>query len=133
MLKALAGIELFQGMGLNALRSLLAELSWVSLTAGEQLIRQDEDGDALYVLLNGRLRVTFTRDDGREYGIVEIGRGECVGEMSVLTGQLTTANVYAIRDSNLIRLSKAAFHRFKEQHPAVLEQINRLIVRRIKN
>jgi predicted acylesterase/phospholipase RssA/CheY-like chemotaxis protein/CRP-like cAMP-binding protein len=131
ILEALAATSIFEGMDHALLRPLANEMSMVTLTGGKPLIRQGEYGTAIYVLLSGRLNVSATGEDGEEQSIAEIGRGEVVGEISILTGGLTTANVTAIRDSNLIQISKAVFGRFKDEHPAVLENVNRVLINRI--
>jgi CRP-like cAMP-binding protein len=53
---------------------------------GATLFNQGDEGDSLYVLIHGRLSVSVMTDDGRERVVAEIGRGEVVGEMAVLTG-----------------------------------------------
>ena len=100
------------------------------LKAGETLFNAGDDGDALYVVAFGRLRAVLR--DGAEGGQVlgEIGRGESVGEMALLTGAPRSATVVAIRDTELVKLSKESFERMVERQPQVMLAITRLIISR---
>jgi predicted acylesterase/phospholipase RssA len=64
--------------------------------------------------------------------IAELGRGESVGEMSLLTGERRSARVEAIRDSVLLALSRSAFSQVVERHPPVMMQLARQLVERLK-
>ncbi len=132
IMKVLASTDLFRGLDETALRALAEEVEWVFLPGGERLIRQGDPGDALYVALDGRLRVMIRQEDGQDTTVGEIGRGECVGEMAILTEETRSASVYAIRDSNLVKLSTEAFNRFKQQYPLILEEIVQLLIRRLR-
>jgi len=131
-LKVLASIDLFRGLDETALRALALEVEGMFLPGGERLIRQGDPGDALYVVLNGRLRVTIRQADGQDTPVGEVGRGESVGEMAILAEETRSASVYAIRDSNLLKLSTEAFNRFKQRYPHILEEIIQLLIRRLR-
>ena len=60
----------------------------------------------------------------------EIGRGESVGEMALLTGARRSASVAAIRDTELVKLSKESFERMVERQPQIMLAITRLIINR---
>jgi len=62
----------------------------------------------------------------------EIGRGEVVGEMALLTGAPRSATVVAVRDSLLVRLSRAAFERVVERCPRVMLLVTRRLVERLQ-
>jgi predicted acylesterase/phospholipase RssA/CRP-like cAMP-binding protein len=100
-----------------------------ALQGGDTLFREGEAGDALYVLIKGRLRVLVAGPAGDTL-VAEIGRGEVVGEMALLTGAPRSATVVAVRDSQLVRLSQAAFERIATKCPAaMLVVMRRLVVR----
>lgn len=131
VLEALSGTALFKGIKKEALHPLLSDLSWITLSSGQHLIQQGQYSTAIYVLLSGRLSVSH--NNSSEHTIAEIGRGEVVGEISLFTDRTATANITAIRDSNLIQIPKDIFNRFKETHPVVLENINHLLIQHINN
>jgi len=79
--------ELFGDLDEAALRAIEARLAWVPLAGGATLFREGDGGDDVYIVVNGRLRVTTTDRDGRERVLEEIGRGAAVGELALLTGE----------------------------------------------
>ncbi|HLU09829.1 MAG TPA: cyclic nucleotide-binding and patatin-like phospholipase domain-containing protein [Oceanobacillus sp.] len=106
-----------------------AEMEWVFLRQGETLFKQGEEGDSLYVVANGRLRVVV---GDSETVVMELGSGDTVGEMGVVSGETRSATVYALRDSELCRLSKAGFQRLAEKHSPVMAQIALQMVERVR-
>ncbi len=115
-LSRLASVRLFTGLDPDVLRDLTAELEWEYIPGGETLFRQGEVGGCLYAVLSGRLRVSAERSAEGEQVIGEVARGETVGELAVLTGDARSATVRAIRDTELVKLSKDAFDRLLVQH-----------------
>jgi predicted acylesterase/phospholipase RssA len=86
----------------------------------------------LYVLISGRLQVVTADQTGHEQVIGEIGPGESVGEMHLLTGEARSATVYSIRDSELVQLSKASFDRLVAKHPHIMEHIAQQVIKRLQ-
>ena len=128
----LSSTSLLRGLDEVALRAIATELECVYLSGGETLMREGELGDSLYILLNGRLRITATRPGKEEAVINEIGPGETVGEMAILTGEPRAATVRAIRDCALVKFSKAAFEHLVERYPKTMMQLAGLIVLRFQ-
>jgi len=97
---------------------------------GEFLVRQGDPADAMYLVTNGRLQVLGIAADGAETRIGEIGRGEVVGEMALITREPRTASVQAVRDTQLLRLPADAFTRLVSEHPEALRRVSGTIVAR---
>lgn len=97
---------------------------------GERLFRQGDAGDAVYVVINGRLRAAHENPDGTQSPVGEIGRGEIIGEQAIITGEPRGASVYALRDSVLVRVSAEAFHVLIEQEATVLLNVTRTVIAR---
>lgn len=97
---------------------------------GEFLVRQGDPADAMYLVTGGRLQVTGTGKEGIETHIGEIGKGEVVGEMALITREPRTANVQAVRDTQLLRLSADSFTRLVSDHPEALRRVSGTIVAR---
>jgi len=115
------------------IRRELAEVTeFEELLAGQTLMRQgDAPGDA-YIVMSGRLRVTIKGEDGAEKVINEVGRGETVGEMALLTDEPRSATLFAVRDSILARLPRASFMRLFEHHPRFASSLNRSVIERLQ-
>ena len=126
------GARLFSGLDPDARAALEAETEWTRLDGGAVLFREGDAGDSVYVLVTGRLSVFVRSPSGEDALVAEIGRGESVGEMALLTGAPRSATVVAMRDSVLIRLSRAAFERILERSPRVILAVTRRLVERLQ-
>lgn len=112
---------------------LLPLLEWRHLQAGEVLFRQGEAGDDLFLVVSGRLRATRIGGAGEVLAVGEIMRGQSVGEMALLTGEARDASIVAIRDSVLVRLSRAAYEDIVDRHPHLAIGVTRLMIDRLKS
>jgi len=131
LLSTLASFELLATIDRPVLEQLGPSLQWLTLRAGELLLAQGEPGDCLYLVVHGRLRATVEDPRrGRDRVIGEVGRGETVGEMALLTGAPRSASIRAVRDTTLIRISREAFDRLVEHHPGSMLRVARLIIER---
>lgn len=128
-----AASPLFKGFDRAALRRLPARCTRVNVRAGDTVIAQGEAGDALYVVAYGRLRAVLADGSGGERVLGEIGRGETVGEMAVLTGEPRAAGVIAIRDSELIRIDRDEFDGLTAEHPQMMLELIRVLIARYHN
>lgn len=111
---------MFQDLSYEALRDLEAELEPMLCPSGERLIEEGEDSDCIYIIVSGRLRVSDPHAPGGYRVISELGRGQAVGEMGVLTGRKRAATVTAMRDTLVARLSAEAFKRLLRRHPEAM-------------
>jgi predicted acylesterase/phospholipase RssA/CRP-like cAMP-binding protein len=100
------------------LADLESELEPVTLRGGAVLMRAGERDDTVYVVVSGRLRVVAGMLEQTERVLSELGPGETIGEMALITGEPRSADVYAIRDTQLARLSKQAIERLLVRHPS---------------
>jgi NTE family protein len=114
-----------------AIESVRRRVRWIQLAGGDALMRQGDPGDALYLLVSGRLRVTI-EEDGQARVVRELSRGEIIGEMSLIADAPRSATVVAIRDSVLVRLGKEDFEHLQAQSPAVTLALTRQIVERLR-
>jgi len=123
--------ELYPDLDDTFLREAHEGFELVHVAGGEVLVRHGEPSDALYILMRGRLVATRQDASGDTVRLGEIGRGEIIGEMSVLTGGTRTATVAGLRDSQLIRISNEVFLRFMQHHPSVMRQFVQVLIDRL--
>jgi predicted acylesterase/phospholipase RssA/CRP-like cAMP-binding protein len=95
---------------------------------GEVIMREGDAPDGMYVVASGRLQVVLTRDDGNESVVNEIGRGDLVGEMALLTDRPRSATITALRDSHLLFLSTDAYGRVVHAHPEALRVMSSALI-----
>lgn len=123
----LGATGLFGGLDAPTLDAVVGALDPVRVRGREQVFAQGDGGDAAYVVLSGRLRVEKHAGNGDATVIREVGRGELVGELSLLTGAPRTATLRAVRDSELGRLPRDRFDRLLREHPALAIEITRML------
>jgi predicted acylesterase/phospholipase RssA/CRP-like cAMP-binding protein len=122
--------SLLRDLDPGVFNELAAQVEPLSLKGGEILFRAGEAGDSMYVVVAGRLRISSDGINGTGEAIREIGRGECVGELALVTGMPRSATVRAIRDTELASLSRAAFHNALQRHPQFAGPLLRQIAER---
>jgi predicted acylesterase/phospholipase RssA/CRP-like cAMP-binding protein len=120
--------RLFGPLDETMLKFVEDRVEWVRLHAGETLFAAGDIGEELYFVLGGRLRAVAS--DGRTLN--EMTRGESIGEIALLTGDPRTATVVAVRDSDLVRISRRAFDEIVEKYPRVMQTIARIVIQRLR-
>jgi NTE family protein/lysophospholipid hydrolase len=131
MIQAL--IALFGDLDAGALTDLEKELEWVRLRGGETLFREGDHGYDVYIIVNGRLRASVTDGEGHVRVLEEVGRGSAIGELALLTGEPRAATITAVRDSDLLKLSRSSFDTLLVRHPRAMMQIARAAAIRLRH
>ncbi len=106
--------------------------SWVHLNRGETLFSEGDEADGLYILVHGFLHIVVKNPDGAVRVVGSVYRGEIVGEMAILSGEKRTAAVCAVRDCDLVRLTKADFLEINKAYPEFSLTIMRTLVKRLR-
>jgi NTE family protein len=128
-------VERYFGLDLADAPALHPLLEPIEVAGGEWLFRQDSPGDAMYLLVRGRLRVwrDLPAEAGQEDVLLgEVAPGECVGEAGLMTGQDRSAGVRAIRDSLLVRVDRAAFALLAEHNAALVLRLAAVVAERMR-
>ncbi len=131
-LPVLAGMDLFSDLAPSELELLAGKMEFISLSQGQFLIRQDDSGDSLYVILEGRFLVTRRNDQGVEIELNRLDRGNCVGEIALVTGERRSASVGAECDAIVARLGRDALEHARRAAPQVALRLSRILVERLQ-
>src|SRR3954462_12379506 len=111
---------------------LAASAQQVTVHAGDWLFRQGEPGDALYVVLTGRLEIVI--EGPLETKVIRVlGRGDSVGELALLTESPRSASVRARRDSELLLVTREHFARGLERKPECATALPRVLGRQLRD
>ncbi len=103
-------VSIFAHLGDAELEGLERLLESREAAAEAVVVGQEERGDALFVLVRGRVKVVLYGESGREIILRVFGRpGDFFGEMSLLDGQPRSASIVAAEPSSLLVLSREAF------------------------
>ncbi|PNS20802.1 Lysophospholipase NTE1 [Sphaceloma murrayae] len=107
-------------------------LEWVQVNAGQVIYHEKEDSDAIYIVLNGRLRAIQESEEGNMKVIGEYGQGDSVGELEVLTESTRPGTLHAIRDTELAKFPKSLFNSLALEHPGITIKISKIIANRMR-
>ena len=80
-----------------------------AVEAGQTVVHQGEEGDALFLIEEGQAEVRATGEDGTVAMIATLGPGHYFGEIALVTGGPRTADVVAITPLTLLRLDRAGY------------------------
>ncbi len=124
----LRGFPLLEDVSDEALKKLLSEANWFGLPGGMLLKRDGGENDqAVFLVITGSLGVFAEDEHGKRRFVAHVPAGETVGEMSLISGSSEhTAQLVAMRDSELLRVPAAAFDALIGRHPRVMLNMMRV-------
>jgi CRP/FNR family cyclic AMP-dependent transcriptional regulator len=102
-------VSLFHNIEREELERLASLLTQREVPRDSPVVRQDEPGDSMFIIVRGRMKVTLIGDGSREVILTFLKAGEFFGEMSLLDDLPRSANVVALEDSTVLMLSREAF------------------------
>lgn len=109
-------VKILAGFTDEELQRILDLLEVVTVSQWAYVVRKGEHGDAMFMVLQGELRVRLMID-GRESILTTLGAGDLFGEISLFDQGPRSADVLANLDSLLIKVSSAAFEKLMAQAP----------------
>jgi CRP/FNR family transcriptional regulator, cyclic AMP receptor protein len=98
---------------------------------GVALFREGDDAGAVYVVLEGWVKITVFGPEGREVLLALRGAGDLIGELSVLGDEGRSATVTAADEVDTIAVPGAAFRAWAERHPRIALALLRLSTERL--
>lgn len=118
-LEALRSVPLFASLDDNAATELRDLLTVNTVTGGTPLFRTGDQGDVMYLIESGRVRISVHDNDGHEVPLAEFAGGDFFGEMALLDGKPRAADATVIEDARLAMLSREDFTSFVRRNPDV--------------
>jgi NTE family protein/lysophospholipid hydrolase len=112
--------------------ALCGRMTRLELAAGETLFERGDGGDALYLVIDGRLQAHVVSAEGSPARSTAFGPGETVGEMQLLIGGQREARVRAVSATRLAQLAKPAFDELAAAAPELVVMLGELIRRTLR-
>src|SRR3712207_4753596 len=106
---ALGGLDLFHGLPADDLARLNDQLRRQSFRAGTPVVNEDQPGEAVYIVLDGSVKIQVAKSDGSEVILAILGRGELVGEMSVVDSLGRSASAVTLEPTTVLWMDRASF------------------------
>ncbi len=118
----LKSIDVFAGLGDDALNTIATLASEVSVPAGKDLVREGDYSYQLLAIEEGTAKV----ERGGEH-LADLGPGDIIGEMGVLEKAQRNATVTATSSMVLVCMDRWDVKRLGKQAPTVMEQLKALV------
>ena len=131
LVELLSETDYFKKLPVKLLREIESLMQWQYLPDNEILMNQGDRGDSMYVVLNGRLMYYSKNEEGEVISKGFLGRGDIIGEVSLLTGEKRMASVVAYRESEVIRFSNTSLKRYMLRFPKLAPSIARVVAQRL--
>ena len=128
-------IAVFKEIHVSELAAVGSMVEEVSHSAGVEIFREGEPGDALYLIVEGEVSVSKGRsvngNPGKE--IARIGSGEYFGEMALLEDAPRSATIQTVSPSRFLVLQKSDFIQIVQEYPQIALHICRVLCVRMRN
>ena len=128
-----AEARLFTGLEAQVQAAIASEMRPVSFTAGQVLFSRGDEGRELYLVVNGRVRLSVLTQEGRELSFTHATAGDIFGEIAMLDGGVRTADATAVGAVEAVVLGRPALNRLLAEHPSLALATIRLLCGRLRD
>ncbi len=130
-ISTLAQTEVFSGLDDQGLEQVAKRIKWKNFARGVEVVPYKGEGDDVFFIASGRVRVTIFSFAGKEISYQELGPGEMFGELSAIDQMPRTANVISLEKTNIGKMSRYDFldliHRYPDVATAALKRLTAMV------
>ena len=130
--EVLAQAGLFQGVAPEAAAALSEALEHADYARGETVFSEGEEGDTLYIVETGKVKIGRRAADGRENMLSVMGPSDMFGELSLFDPGPRTATATVITEARLASLAHSRLRPWINDRPEIAEQLLRVLARRLR-
>jgi CRP-like cAMP-binding protein len=112
--------------------ALAGRLAEIPVPRGGVVFCEGDAGDSLYVVVDGKVKITRAAADGRENLLAVLGPGDLLGELSLFDSLPRTATATALTDASLARLGATDFHTYLAERPSVAPALLTVLAGRLR-
>jgi len=125
-------VDIFEVLDESVVRQLAAASQRRLFDSGETLVIEGAEGDSLFVIERGSVRVTKQdpEQEGKSVDLAVLEEGAFFGEMSLLTGEPRSATILAREHCGVLLLGKVALAATLEADPRIAEELSRALAAR---
>jgi signal-transduction protein with cAMP-binding, CBS, and nucleotidyltransferase domain len=123
----LKGADLLREVGPRRLRELAEVTREIELTAADVIFKEDDNADALYMLVEGRVRLSMG-----DRTISEVGPGEAFGTWALVDDSARGQRAECIEDGMALALHRDAFYDVAAGDLTLLKEVVRALAKRLR-
>jgi len=125
-------IPLFESLKSDERANLTTLLRRLALEKGEVLFRKGDEGTALFIIIQGAIKIVYSSKSGDEVTLAIFSKGDFFGEMALLDGMPRSADAVAIEETKLFILDRHDFSSFIVNNPGALHSVLYALSMRIR-
>ena len=116
-------VALFSGLDDPTIKQLASISEIRTFTSGQQVYAEGEADAALFVIVNGKIRIEKQVDAEQRQTLQQIKAGEILGAISFVLGGEHSVSAQAIQDAELLVIRRTEFDKLAVRNPAVAYRI----------
>ncbi len=120
--------ELFREMPDAVIRTIVSQGGTAEYQADDLVCRKGDSGDSLFVVKSGVVEIT---NPGEGPPLAYLGRGDCFGELALLTGSQRNADVRVPQQAELLVIDRSLFEDLMANHSGFASQLATILARRL--
>jgi acetate kinase len=132
VVKFLAELPLFEGFSPEKMKELIDNCYFRTYAPGEVIIQMGQHGRFLGIMLDGEAKAVIPSSSGERVKIGEIKQGGFLGEISLLTGEPTNADVFAVKKCKLLMIPPEIFTKHIAVNPKSVRVMAKTITERLR-
>src|SRR3989475_8316911 len=125
-------VPLFASLTDEGIRELMALAKRRIFRSGEVIFHREDFGQVLYVIKEGKVKISLISPEGQEISLVVFGKGECFGEFAILDGLPRSADAIALERVECYTLQRSDFHKTIMKNPKIAIQVMEVLSRRLR-
>jgi CRP/FNR family transcriptional regulator, cyclic AMP receptor protein len=130
--EVLARAGIFQGVDPAAVTELAGRLDPVTFRRGQRVFLEGDAGDRLYIIVEGKVKISRRAADGRENLLAVMGPADIFGELALFDPGPRTSTVTTLTGVQAMSMDRAALSVWIRDHPEIAEQLLRVLARRLR-
>jgi CRP/FNR family cyclic AMP-dependent transcriptional regulator len=124
--------DLFRSLGETDLAAVVAQMRRATYESGQLIFSRGDAGEGLYLVVEGRVRLSVLSVEGRALSFGHAGRGDIFGEIAALDGQARSADASALTHVTTTMLARSSLRRLMETRPQLAQAAVALLCRRLR-
>lgn len=130
--RAISSLALFRGLTPAQVVWLESRLHVRTCPAGTNFLVAEQPGEAVYVIMSGTIKIHIEQAGGADVILAILGKGDIVGEMSLIDSAGRSASALALEESTLVWMDCQTFQECLANMPAFTQNLVRILSARVR-
>jgi signal transduction histidine kinase len=126
-MRILRNVDIFSELRKPLLKELVQKVELIEVKPDENIIKKGEHGHALYVIIEGHVKV----HDG-QHEFAKLSQGECFGEYALIDPEVRNASITGVTEAKLFKLKRADFYELVDENPGFVNAVLVVLIRRLR-